>query len=250
MINKLELSVVMPAYNEGKKIENSLERVDYFVQKTGFKYEVIVVDDGSLDDTSKRTISYANKNGHVRIVRYAKNAGKGYAVRTGFAHARSDRIVFVDGDLDVEPDQISSFVKALEHADIVISSKWHPQSQIEISAVRKFLSHGFNILVRLLTGVNFRDTQTGLKAVKRERIEGIFTRLMVKRFAFDVELLVLAKVFGLEVVELPVKAKVKKTVSLREVLQMLVDLLGITYRLRVIKWYQRVGSFKGNVEAP
>lgn len=250
MINKPELSVVMPAYNEGKKIENSLERVDYFVQKTGFKYEVIVVDDGSLDDTSKRTINYANKNGHVRIVRYAKNAGKGYAVRTGFAHARSDRIVFVDGDLDVEPDQISSFVKALEHADIVISSKWHPKSQIEISAVRKFLSHGFNILVRLLTGVNFRDTQTGLKAVKRERIEGIFTRLMVKRFAFDVELLVLAKVFDLEVVELPVKAKVKKTVSLREVLQMLVDLLGITYRLRVIKWYQRVGSFKGNVETP
>jgi dolichol-phosphate mannosyltransferase len=247
MISKPELSIIMPAYNEGERIENSLEKVDFFVQKTGFKYEVIVVDDGSFDDTSKRTINYANKNGHVRMVRYAKNSGKGYAVRTGFAHARSDRIVFVDGDLDVDPDQISCFVKALEHADIVISSKWHPNSRIEISAMRQFLSHGFNILVRLLTGVNFKDTQTGLKAVKREQFERILTRLMVKRFAFDVELLVLAKIFGLKVVELPVKAKVKKMVSFREVLRMLVDLLGITYRLRVIKWYQRVGNIKGNL---
>jgi dolichol-phosphate mannosyltransferase len=247
VINRPELSVVMPAYNEAEKIENSLEKVDYFVQKTGFKYEVIVVDDGSLDDTPKRTINYANRNGHVRMVRFAKNSGKGYAIRIGFSHARSDKIVFVDGDLDVDPYQISSFVKALEHADIVISSKWHPESQIEISAMRRFLSHGFNILVRLLTGVNFKDTQTGLKAVKRERFERIFAKLMVKRFAFDVELLVLAKILDLKVMELPVKAKVKKMVSLREVLWMLVDLLGIAYRLRITKWYQRIGSIEGNL---
>jgi len=247
VINRPELSVVMPAYNEAEKIENSLEKVDYFVQKTGFKYEVIVVDDGSLDDTPKRTINYANRNGHVRMVRFAKNSGKGYAIRTGFLHARSDRIVFMDGDLDVDPDQIFSFVNALEHADIVISSKWHPKSIVEISAMRRFLSHGFNILVRLLTGVDFRDTQTGLKAVRREQFERVFSKLMVKRFAFDVELLVLAKVFGLTVMELPVRAKVRKMVSLREVLRMLIDLLGIAYRLRVTKWYQRVGSIGGNL---
>jgi dolichol-phosphate mannosyltransferase len=248
VINRPELSVVMPAYNEAEKIENSLEKVDYFVQKTGFKYEVIVVDDGSLDDTPKRTINYANRNGHVRMVRFAKNSGKGYAIRIGFSHARSDKIVFVDGDLDVDPDQIFSFVNALEHADIVISSKWHPRSRVEISAMRQFLSHGFNILVRLLTGVNFRDTQTGLKAVRREQFERVFSKLMVKRFAFDVELLVLAKIFGLKVAELPVRAKVKKMVSLREVLRMLIDLLGIAYRLRVTKSYQRVGSISVNLQ--
>ncbi|MGB9134398.1 MAG: dolichyl-phosphate beta-glucosyltransferase [Candidatus Bathyarchaeia archaeon] len=242
MLRRPELSVIMPAYNEAEKIENSLEKVDYFVHRTGFRYEVIVVDDGSLDDTSKRTINYANRNGHVKMVRYAKNLGKGYAVRTGFVHARSNRVVFVDGDMDVDPDQISSFVDALEHADLVISSKWHPRSRVEMSAARRFLSHGFNILVRLLTGVDFKDTQTGLKAVRRDQFERVFSKLMVKRFAFDVELLVLAKVFGLKVIELPVKAKVKKMVSLREVLQMLVDLLGIAYRLRVTKWYQRIGS--------
>ena len=250
VITKPELSVVMPAYNEGRGIEGSLERVDYFAQKTGFKYEVIVVDDGSLDDTSKKALSYANKNGHVRIASYAKNSGKGHAVKTGFALARSDTIVFMDGDLDVEPEQIAFFVKALDHADIVISSKWHPDSKVEISTTRRFLSHGFNLLARLLTGVKFKDTQTGLKAVKRKQFERIFSKLMVKRFAFDVELLALAKIFGLKVMELPVRAKVKKMVSLREVLQMLVDLLGITYRLRVIKWYQRAGSFKGNLETP
>lgn len=237
----------MPAYNEAEKIENSLEKVDYFAQKTGFKYEVIVVDDGSLDDTPKRTINYANRNGHVRMVRFVKNSGKGYAIRTGFSHARSDKIVFVDGDMDVDPDQIFPFVKALEHADIVISSKWHPKSKIEISTMRQFLSHGFNILVRLLTGVDFRDTQTGLKAVRREQFERIFSKLMVKRFAFDVELLVLAKMFGLKVVELPVRAKVKKMVSLKEVLRMLIDLLGIAYRLRITKSYQRAGVINGNL---
>lgn len=240
MISEPELSVVMPAYNEGRKIEDSLEKVDDVVQKISFKYEVIVVDDGSLDDTSKKAINYANKNGHVRIVSYERNSGKGHAVKTGFAHARSDIIVFVDGDLDVEPEQIAPFVKALEHADIVISSKWHPGSEVEMSAVRRFLSHGFNLLVRLLTGVKFRDTQTGLKAVKRKKLEKLFPRLMVKRFAFDVELLVLANICGLKVLELPVKAHVKKMVGFGEVWRMLIDLLAITYRLRIVKWYHRV----------
>jgi glycosyltransferase involved in cell wall biosynthesis len=205
MMTKPELSVVMPAYNEGGKIETSLEKVDFFVQKTGFQYEVIVVDDGSLDDTSRKAVHYANKNGHVRIVSYKNNSGKGHAVKTGFAYARSDVIVIMDGDLDVEPKQILPFVKALEHADIVISSKWHPRSKVEMCSVRKFLSHGFNVLVRLLTGVEFRDTQTGLKAVKRKQFAKIFSNLKVKRFAFDVELLVYAKECGLKVMELPVQ---------------------------------------------
>jgi glycosyltransferase involved in cell wall biosynthesis len=238
MVNKPELSVVMPAYNEGENIASNLERVDNVIQKAGFRYEVIVVDDGSLDNTSRKAFKYASKNGHVRIVSYKKNSGKGHAVKTGFTNARSDYIVFVDADLDVEPEQISPFVEALEHADVVISSKWHPCSQIEMSPARRVLSHGFNLLARLLTGIQFKDTQTGLKAVRRDSLERIFTHLTVKRFAFDVELLVLAKLYGLKIKELPVKAKVKKMVSLREVWQMLVDLLGITYRLRIAKFYR------------
>ncbi|MCK4477843.1 glycosyltransferase family 2 protein [Candidatus Bathyarchaeota archaeon] len=239
MIRKPELTVVMPAYNEGQQIEDSLEKVDSVLQKNGSKYEVIVVDDGSLDGTSKKATNYANRNGHVKIVSYERNSGKGHAVKTGFANARSDIIVFIDGDLDVEPEQITPFVKALKHADIVISSKWHPESRVEMSAMRRFLSHGFNLLVRLLTGVKFKDTQTGLKAVKRRQLEKIFPRLMVKRFAFDVELLVLANIHGLKIAELPVKARIKKMVNFLEVWRMLIDLLGIAYRLRVVRWYQR-----------
>ena len=247
MIRKPELTVVMPAYNEGQQIEDSLEKVDCVLQKNGSKYEVIVVDDGSLDGTSKKAMNYANRNGHVKIVSYERNSGKGHAVKTGFANARSDIIVFIDGDLDVEPEQITPFVKALKHADIVISSKWHPESRVEMSVMRRFLSHGFNLLVRLLTGVKFKDTQTGLKAVKRKQLEKIFPRILVKRFAFDVELLVLANIHGLKILELPVKARVKKMVNLREVWRMLIDLLGIAYRLKVTKWYQHAGNVPKNL---
>jgi hypothetical protein len=105
--------------------------------------------------------------------------------------------------------------------------------------VRKLLSRGFNVLVRLLTGLRICDTQCGIKAVRRAAFERVFRRLTVKRYAFDVELLVLAKLYGLRVVELPVKMELKSMFSFREVLRMFLDLLGIVYRLRVRLWYQR-----------
>jgi hypothetical protein len=127
----------------------------------------------------------------------------------------------------------------LANADIVVGSKWHRDSVVEVSFVRGFLSRGFNVLVRLLTGVQVSDTQTGIKAVRREAFCEVFRRLSVKRYAFDVELLVLAKVFGLRVVELPVKLKLSSRFSFGEIWRMLLDLLGIAYRLRVKRWYQR-----------
>jgi hypothetical protein len=110
---------------------------------------------------------------------------------------------------------------------------------VEIPLIRRVLGHGFNVLVRLLTSVKLRDTQTGLKAIRRTALEDIFPRLTVKRYAFDVELLAVANLFGLKIVELPVRLKLDRMFSLREVWHMFVDLLGIAYRLRVKKWYQR-----------
>ena len=102
MVSELDVSVVMPTYNEGERIEENLGKIDSIAQRTGLEYEVIVVDDGSFDDTSKNAMRYANRNGHVRICSHSRNSGKGRAVRTGFQQARSNAIVFVDGDLDVE----------------------------------------------------------------------------------------------------------------------------------------------------
>jgi glycosyltransferase involved in cell wall biosynthesis len=241
MVEDLEprLSLVMPAYNEADVIGDAVSRADLAMAKTRMAYEIIVVDDGSVDGTRQIAENHAQGNGHVRVVGYNRNLGKGYALKTGFAHARGDTVVFVDSDLDVDPCQIIQYVRALEHNDIAVASKWHPRSSVEIPLARSVLSHGFNVLVKLLTGIKLKDTQTGLKAVKRRPLENVFSRLSVKRFAFDVELLVAANLYGLKVVELPVKIQMRGLFSIREVWRMFLDVLGITYRLRVLKWYRR-----------
>jgi len=231
----------MPAYNEEDNIGEAIERVDQAIRQTGLSYELIVVDDGSIDGTRIKVEDYTRSNDHVRIIGYERNMGKGYAIKMGFTHAKGDTIIFLDSDLDINPRQITRYIKALEQGDIVIASKWHPQSRVKIPLIRRILSHGFNVLVKLLTGIRLRDTQTGLKAVRRKTLENVFSRLTVKRFAFDVELLAIANLYGLKIIELPVDIHMKHgSFSFREVWRILIDLLGITYRLRILKWYQRL----------
>jgi glycosyltransferase involved in cell wall biosynthesis len=243
MVAKLEdkplVSFVLPAYNEGKSIERALERLDSSVNGSGLRYEVVVVDDGSVDDTRLKVLNYAAQSWNVRVFGYDRNVGKGFAVKSGFWKSVGDAVVFVDSDSDIDVGQLRRYVDALKDADIVVGSKWHRDSVVEVSFVRGFLSRGFNVLVRLLTGVRVSDTQAGIKAVRREAFCEVFRRLSVKRYAFDVELLVLAGVFGLRVVELPVKLKLSSRFGFGEIWRMLLDLLGIAYRLRVKRWYQR-----------
>jgi dolichyl-phosphate beta-glucosyltransferase len=239
LASKPVVSFILPAYNEEKFIEGVLERLDSAVNGDGLRCEVIVVDDGSVDDTRLRASSYAAGKWYVRVFGYDRNVGKGFAVKTGFWKAVGDAVVFVDSDLDIDVGQVRRYVDALRHGDIVVGSKWHKDSVVEVSFVRRFLSRGFNVLVRLLTGVGVSDTQAGIKAVRREVFCEVFRRLSVKRYAFDVELLVLARLLGLRVVVLPVKLKLSSRFSLGEVWRMFYDLLGIAYRLRVKKWYQR-----------
>jgi dolichyl-phosphate beta-glucosyltransferase len=239
LVSKPAVSFILPAYNEGKFIEGVLEGLDSAVNGDGLRCEVIVVDDGSVDDTRLRASSYAAGKWYVRVFGYDRNVGKGFAVKTGFWKAVGDAVVFVDSDLDIDVEQIRRYVDALKRGDIVVGSKWHRDSVVEVSFVRRFLSRGFNVLVRLLTGVGVSDTQAGIKAVRREAFCEVFRRLSVKRYAFDVELLVLARLLGLRVVVLPVRLKLSSRFSLGEVWRMFYDLLGIAYRLRVKKWYQR-----------
>jgi len=239
MTTNPELSLIMPAYNEGSGIEIALDGMERAVKGTGLRYEIIVVDDGSLDNTRLRAIRYASNNGHVRVVGYDRNEGKGYAVKTGFMNATGDAVVLVDSDLEIDTGCISSYIEALYGADIVVASKWHPESVVEMPLVRRILGHGFNLMVRLMTGVKLRDTQTGLKAIRKKAFGKIFPRLAVKRYAFDVELLVVAILHGLRVVEMPVNIKMSASFSIRDAWRMFLDLLGIAYRLRVRRWYQR-----------
>ena len=202
-------------------------------------YEIVVVDDGSKDRTFSRATRYANSNGHVKVLTYPRNLGKGYAVKTGFMQATGEVVVFADSDMDIDLNIIPKYIDALRDADIVIASKWHPDSSVNLSLSRRILSHGFNVLARLFTGAKLKHTQVGLKVMKKSSFQDIFKRLCVKRFAFDVELLTLAKFYRLKVVEMPVKLKLNNSFKLIELWKMFIDLLGIAYRLRLVRWYQR-----------
>ncbi len=236
-MEKPEISYVLPAFNESKTIELTLARLDIAAAHSA-PYEVVVVDDGSVDDTRLKAWRYAARNEHVRVVGYDRNVGKGFAVKTGFWSSIGEIVVFADSDLDVDLDSVKRYVDALGSADIVIGSKWCGDSVVQISVLRMILSKCFNGLVKLLTGLKVSDTQTGIKAIKRESFEQVFKRMSVKRYAFDVELLVVAKLFGLRVSELPVKLKIQDRFRARDIWLMILDLLGITYRLRIKKSYQ------------
>lgn len=235
MPERLRLSVILPAYNEGHVIKETLGRVDKAVKRTGLEYEIVVVDDGSADDTVRWARDYANRNGHVRVVGYKRNVGKGYAIKTGFRHAKGDAVIFLDSDLEINPQSVLRYFEALIQGDVVIGSKWHPQSNAEIPLGRKFLSHAFNILVRLLTGLRLKDTQTGLKAVRKKALERVFSRLTVERYAYDAELLAVANLYGLRIVEMPVDIRLNGFFNPKEILRMFVDLLGIAFKLRFLK---------------
>jgi glycosyltransferase involved in cell wall biosynthesis len=246
----IELSFVIPAYNEEDSIEDTLWTLDDVVKNRSLPYEIVVVDDGSKDKTRFKAMKYARRNCHVRVVSYNQNVGKGYAVKKGFMQAIGEIVVFVDSDMDIDLSTISSYVDALKDGDIVVATKWHPDSKVDMPLKRRILSHGFNFLVRILTGAKLKDTQVGLKAMRKSSFINIFPRLCVKRYAFDVELLSVANLYGLKIVEMPTQLRIEGFFNLKDILKMSQDLLGIAYRLRITHWYQRPISAQNEDQNP
>ncbi|MFH0896722.1 MAG: glycosyltransferase family 2 protein, partial [Candidatus Bathyarchaeota archaeon] len=134
---RLDVSLIMPAYNEGICIEKAIGRVDQAAEKLGLTYELIIVDDGSCDDTRLKATKYANGNHHVQVVSYGMNMGKGYAMKTGVDHAKGESVILMDSDLDIDASQICSYINALKYGDMVIASKRHPNSKFKASPERK-----------------------------------------------------------------------------------------------------------------
>ncbi len=233
---KGRVSVIMPAYNEADYVARSIVDIKKRFEAVCRDYEIIVVDDGSQDKTRKIAKELADQR--VKVFGYDRNQGKGHALKVGLNRATGQFAFLVDSDSEIQPKELMTYVRALESADIVIGSKRHPLSTVRTPVMRKFLSLGFNILERLLTGVRATDTQAGLKAAKSEALYKVLPLLSVKRYAFDAELLAVASLLNLRIRELPVCIELRATFSARQVFRMLIDLLGIAYRLRVRRWYQ------------
>lgn len=241
------LSVVIPAYKQERTIVKDINSLYSVLSSLPYKFEIIVVVDGYLDDTFNNARRIGKDN--VRIFGYEKNQGKGHAVRYGMLKAKGDVIGFIDAGMDISPTGISILLDSMlwRDADIVVGSKLHPESKrINYPVFRKILSWGYRTLTHAVFGFNIRDTQVGLKFFKREVVEKVFPKLLVKAFAFDVEILAVANAFGYtKIYEGPVELNFNGGSSISSktfwaiILLMLWDTMAVFYRLRIRNYYKK-----------
>jgi glycosyltransferase involved in cell wall biosynthesis len=240
------LSVVVPVYNGGPAI---VENVEVIRRATGSglapeELELIVVSDGSIDGTAERLLA-ARSDVAMLVIHYDRNLGKGYAVKVGSLAARGEWIALVDADLDLDPGAIPGYLEKAreEELDLVIGSKRHPQSVVEYPRSRRIASWCYQQLNRLLFSLDVRDTQVGLKVFRREIADEILPLLLVKQFAFDLELLAVAHALGYgRIAECPIRLEYRFTgsgVRSRAVARALLDTAAVFYRLRILRTYQR-----------
>ncbi|MFZ1123949.1 MAG: glycosyltransferase [Candidatus Baltobacteraceae bacterium] len=240
-----KISVVMPAYNEAAFITSNVHETVATLTGLNYDFEVIVVDDGSTDQTHLAAAQVLSAHAHrVRVVRYDRNEGKGNALICGSGYASGDLIAFLDADMDLHPSQLARFFEILEAsgADAVIGSKWHKESRVSYPVLRKVYSLTYFTFVRLLFGLPVRDTQTGLKLFRANALKSTLPYLLAKRFAFDVELLANMHRRGYKIVSAPVTLSFKRTlgrIRIKHVWRTFLDTLAIFYRMHLIHYYDR-----------
>jgi dolichyl-phosphate beta-glucosyltransferase len=237
------LSIVVPAYNESARLGSTIERiVAYLDSRCVANAEIIVVDDGSTDDTAALVERYSERDGRIRLISNPGNRGKGYAVRNGVLNARGEWVLFSDADLSSPIEELENLVAAAIEADapIAIGSRALDRSLVKThqSAAREFSGRFFNFVMRFITGLSFQDTQCGFKLYQRDAAAAVFALQRLDGFSFDVEDLVIAKRLGIRAVEVPVEwANVEGSkVSLAKGLKSFADLVRI-------RWYDLSGTY-------
>ena len=243
---EIELSVVMPVYRQEKNVVRYLLALDKVLAGLNVVYEIICVVDGMMDKTYQNARKLNLQ--YLKVVGYKQNQGKGNAVRLGLSQAKGKIVGFTDGGFDLN---YSAVPLALEHmkwydADIIIGSKRHPASKVIYPWQRRILSWGYQMGVKSLFGINIRDSQVGMKFFKKKVIKNVLPRLLVKAWAFDVEMLAVAHRLGYtKIYEFPVEIKLEFDAGsilishnfLWTVYWMLWDTLAVFYRLKIRRYY-------------
>jgi glycosyltransferase involved in cell wall biosynthesis len=248
-----ELSIVVPSFNEERRLPPTLESIAKYIQEKRPNTEVIVVDDGSTDGTAAVAESWRDRISRLRVVSNGRNRGKGFSVRHGSLEACGDIVLFTDADLSAPIEEAEKLLATLKSHDVAIGSRAVDRSLIEVheSRFREFAGIIFNRIVRFMLGLPFVDTQCGFKAFRRERCRIIFEQQTIERFGFDPELLYLARYHKLSVVEVPVRwahSPATKVNMMRDSVQMFLDVF-------IIRWngllgrYQRTRAGRG-VDVP
>jgi dolichyl-phosphate beta-glucosyltransferase len=229
-----DLSIIIPSYNEESRLPATLEQIVEYLESSGFKAEVLVVDDGSKDGTAAVAEYFRIKLPTLRVISNGVNRGKGYSVRHGMQEARGRIALFTDADLSAPIEEAGKLIDALETFDVAIGSRAMDRSLISVheSPFREFAGIIFNKIVRIILWLPFVDTQCGFKAFRRERCAIIFEQQRIERFGFDPELLYLARHHGLRAVEIPVRwghSPATKVSMLHDSIQMFLDVFTIRW---------------------
>jgi glycosyltransferase involved in cell wall biosynthesis len=247
-----KFSLIIPVYKQEKTIRKDLEEVLHVLKAMNREFEIIPVIDGELD----KSFAEAKKvlDPRIHVVGYPTNHGKGYAVRYGFSHATGDVIGFKDAGGDLKAKALPLMLAEFEfkQADIVIGSKRHPDSKVEYPPARKFISWGYQQIIKIMFGLNVRDTQVGMKLYRRKVLEDVLPRVLVKKFAFDIELLAVAYHLGYrKIYEAPVEIDLFSSHSsmnwknlTQVILNVMNDTLAVFYRLRILHYYDDANKRK------
>jgi glycosyltransferase involved in cell wall biosynthesis len=234
------LSIIMPMYNS-KDIKKNIHAAINSLNEVTKDYEIILVNDGSTNNCFQEARELKNKK--LRVVGYNKNKGKGSAIKYGFNFVRGDYVAFIDSGGDINPRQLKQFIEIIEkeHADIVIGSKRHPNSKIHYPLLRRIMSRTYQTLNSILFNLKVQDTQVGIKLFKKKVLNKIMPKIAIKRFAFDLELLVLASKYNFKIVDAPViiKYRFTSTINFSAVFCMLLDTAAIFYRLKILEYYDK-----------
>jgi len=244
---KEKLSVIAPAYNEGEHIYSNILETIHTLNELCEDYEIIIVDDGSRDDTYREAMKVDSESDKVKVVKSESHQGKGAALKYGFQSAKGDFVVFLDADLDLHPKQLMRFFDIMKKrkADIVIGSKRHPESRVNYPKRRRILSFIYHLIIFLLFRLSVTDTQVGLKLFKYEVLKKIFPRVLTKRYAFALELLVNASRLGYKVAEAPITLDFGRSsrwgrIHPRDIYRIWIDTLAIFYRMYLLRYYDKL----------
>lgn len=241
-----KLSVIIPAYNKDSEIFKVVSKLVTELKKTAYDWEIVVVDDASRDQTLREAVRSKKFNGNthrIKICTYNINIGKGFALYHGFKKSTGDIIAFLDSDLDLPVSNLKTLlnIQSIQSADIVIGSKRHPESKVNYPFERRVQSKIYQLLVRALFNLHVTDTQVGVKVFRRQVLEEAFPRIVIKRFAFDLELLVVAKDLGFnKIIEAPITLNYNFTssITVKAVKEILVDTLAVFYRKNFLHYYE------------
>lgn len=240
-------SIVIPAYNESARIGTTLEKVLAYVRAQNLDAEVIVVNDGSRDDTAAIVRRFAETNPCLRLIENPGNRGKGYSVRNGMLHSRGNTVLFTDADLSSPIEEASKLFVALAHgADIAIGSRWlRIETQTRRQPLhRQIFGRIFNVALRLTLGLQFADTQCGFKAFKQAAVKAIFPMQKIERWGFDPEILFLARKLGFQTKEVPVLWGHSGGTRINP----LIDGSRMVQEMLRIRWYSLTGKY--DLESP